>query len=420
MQATGPISFANYMQTCLTFPNLGYYTNPENSVFGTRGDFITSPEISQVFGELVGVWLLQQWMLAGRPKAIRLVELGPGRGTLMDDILRVIHRLVLETNKTGVHLKEINLVEASPAMRSIQEDKLRVFADSTGCELIWHDTLSSIKPSNDFTMIVAHEFFDALPFYSIQKTQGGWREVMVASTLDPIKDPRSSQSEVDADTSSPLSPSSSDPHGPLFQRVLSPTANAMTRTVLNLSPHLAESAANLPVGAFLEISIESYINAAALAQLIGPPRPSDEPRVDDVENPTGGGCGLIIDYGGEQAFENSFRAFKEHKLVDVFDQPGKTDLTANVDFALLKQAMGNQVDKHGPVTQADFLNKMGMPVRVMGLLQKATDKERRATIIDAAKRLADPAGMGNEYKVFGFTNIPGSPPVYPFDEDVPA
>ncbi|KAG6902834.1 hypothetical protein C0995_010719 [Termitomyces sp. Mi166 len=355
----------------------------------------------------------------------------------MDDILRVsafsyiafssnltsysqvISRIALKENagQKSVQLKEINLMEASPAMRTIQEGKLRHFADRIGCELNWHDTLSSIKRSDAFTMVVAHEFFDALPFYLLQKTQDGWREVMVASTLDPIKDPRSC---FDTEIDTPLSTSPSPAHdGPLFQRVLLPTSNSMSRSVLTLSPHLADTAANLPIGSFLEVSVESYLNAAALSQLIGRPRLLGESsQVDNADPPTGGGCGLIIDYGGDQAFENSFRAFKDHKIVDVFHQPGKTDLTANVDFALLKQAMGAQVDKHGPLTQGDFLNKMGMSVRVMGLVRQAKDEERRSAIIDAAKRLVDPVGMGEEYKVFGFTNIKESPSVYPFDEGV--
>ncbi|KAG6879613.1 hypothetical protein C0992_000641 [Termitomyces sp. T32_za158] len=294
------------MQTCLTFPNLGYYTNPENSVFGARGDFITSPEISQVFGE-------------------------------------VVSRTALKANngEKPVQLKEISLVEASPAMRAIQEEKLRDFASRVGCELNWHDTLSSVNRSDAFTMIVAHEFFDALPFYLLQKSQDGWREVMVASTLDPIKDPRLRS---DADVGTPLPPSTPPSHdGPLFQRVLSPTSNSMSRSVFNLSPHLAEIAATLPIGAFLEVSVESYFNAAALSQLIGRPKSLDELQVDNANPPlTGGGCGLIVDYGDNKAFGNSFRAFKGHKIVDVFHQPGKTDLTANVDFALLQQAMGAQ------------------------------------------------------------------------------
>ncbi|KAG6856503.1 hypothetical protein H0H87_003696 [Tephrocybe sp. NHM501043] len=410
------------MQTCLTFPNLGYYTNPENSVFGARGDFITSPEISQVFGELVGIWFLQQWNIAGRPNSIRLVELGPGRGTLMDDILRVISRIAIKNpSQGGVQLKEINLMEASPAMRKIQEAKLRDFATQVGCELNWHDTISSIKRSEAFTMIVAHEFFDALPFYQLQKTEEGWREVMVASTLDPIKDPRSKSA---TETEASLPPTISlNPDDPLFQCVLSPSSNAMSRTVVNLSPHLKEVSEKLPVGSFLEISVESFLHAVALSQLIGRPIISEGAEEADIDvnkpqliSPNGGGCGLIIDYGGDQAFENSFRAFKDHKIVDVFHQPGKTDLTANVDFALIKQAMGAQVDKHGPLTQSEFLQKMGMSVRVMALARQAKDEERRAAIVDAAERLVDPVGMGKEYKVYGFSNIKESMHIYPFDD----
>jgi NADH dehydrogenase [ubiquinone] 1 alpha subcomplex assembly factor 7 len=87
IKATGPMSVARYMQLCLTHPEWGYYS--QGDVFGREGDFITSPEISQVFGELVAIWLLTRWMAAGAPEQVRLLELGPGRGTLMDDVLRV-------------------------------------------------------------------------------------------------------------------------------------------------------------------------------------------------------------------------------------------------------------------------------------------------------------------------------------------
>jgi NADH dehydrogenase [ubiquinone] 1 alpha subcomplex assembly factor 7 len=88
---TGPIPVASYMRQCLTSPDGGYYTRqtPSHDQFGTKGDFITSPEISQVFGELVGIWLYTEWLAQGRPERVQVVEVGPGRGTLMDDVLRV-------------------------------------------------------------------------------------------------------------------------------------------------------------------------------------------------------------------------------------------------------------------------------------------------------------------------------------------
>lgn len=128
---------------------------------------------------------------------------------------------------------------------------------------------------------------------------------MVASNLDPIKDPRSHS---DTDVDAPLSSTPPANDGPLFQRVLSPTSNSMSRSVFNLSPHLADAAANLPIGSFLEVSVESYLNAAAVSQLIGRPKPLEEQQVEKANSaPNGGGCGLIIDYGDDKAFGNSFR-----------------------------------------------------------------------------------------------------------------
>ncbi|KAF8071758.1 S-adenosyl-L-methionine-dependent methyltransferase [Lyophyllum atratum] len=421
IKATGPISFSTYMQVCLSDPTYGYYMNPENHVFGPHGDFITSPEISQVFGELVAVWFLTQWRLAGMPSAVRLVELGPGRGTLMSDIVRVIS--LITSGMKGTQIKEIHLVETSEAMRKVQEEKIGSFAEKAGCRLHWHNDVDTIEPSNTFSMVVAHEFFDALPFYLLQKAEKNtWHEVMVASALDPIKDPRPhSEPEPTNETSLALA----DPElvYPRFRRVLSPEATPASIGASRLSPRYAD----LPVGSFLEVSPWSHYKARKLAALVGTSIMSAESG--ETMPPTGGGCGLIIDYGDATAFGDSFRvsdspplnAFQGHKIVDVFHQPGESDVTTNVDFALLKEAMGDAVRTLGPISQAEFLSKMGIEVRVAELVRKAQNEERRDAILNAANRLVDPAGMGKEYKVMGFTSIHGVDPLqemYPFATEV--
>ncbi|KAG5647366.1 hypothetical protein DXG03_000434 [Asterophora parasitica] len=321
-------------------------------------------------------------------------------------------------------LKEMHLVETSEAMREIQKKKLASSAEKAGCELHWHDDIDRISPSPAFSMVVAHEFFDALPFYLLQQTQPDeWREVMIASALDPIKDPRSHPTP-ESDANSVSSGTPTPPEGlqqghiyPRLRRVLSPEPTPASIGMSRLSPRFKE----LPPSSFLEVSPVSFYKARVLATLLGssssPPKAAVEDPVGatsgtDPGTTNGGGCGLIIDYGDAKAFGDSFRAsiraFKDHKIVDVFDRPGQCDLTTNVDFKLLQEAMGDFVTTHGPITQQDFLSRMGIALRVEALARKAETKERSTAIWAAADRLVDPAGMGKEYKIMAFTSFRGA------------
>ncbi|KAF8697760.1 hypothetical protein AX14_001191 [Amanita brunnescens Koide BX004] len=371
------MSVATYMQLCLTHPTHGYYTNPLNPVFGSRGDFITSPEISQVFGELVGVWLLSQWDYAGRPSALRLVELGPGRGTLTDDVLRVMSQLT----SPGSPLKHLHLVESSRAMRSVQEQKLQSNIQKLGCTISWHDTLEELQPSpHMFTMLVAHEFFDALPINVMQKKETGWHEVMVGSH-DSVRDVQSTPALY-----------------PRLRRVLSTTPSAVS-SLLGLSSPRFKS---LPLGSTVEVSPSSFKIAHKIGELLASPGSS-------------GGCALVIDYGGDKAYGDSFRAFKDHGIVDVFHKPGECDLTANVDFAYIKEAISDLAALHGPLSQADFLERMGLSLRVASLTRSAPSDQRREAIRVAARRLVDKTGMGTQYQVLGITSLSGGgQAVWPF------
>ncbi|KAJ7249238.1 DUF185-domain-containing protein [Mycena haematopus] len=365
IKSTGPISFSTYMQMCLSHPTQGYYMNPHNPIFGAKGDFVTSPEISGVFGELVGVWLMSQWT---RPQQrIRIIELGPGRGTLMQDILRVVSQFGRE------HLKEVHLVETSPTLRALQETRLSPSAAKYGCTLQWHNSIDDIASSEeaDFTMVIAHEFFDALPFHTIEKTEHGWQELLIALTEDPQAYPR-------------------------FRYVLAPEPTAVSNVLGMSSPRFR---ADVPVGTRLEISPAALRTMRTIGELLAPPR----------------GCGLIVDYGAAHAFAQSFRAFKNHEIVDVFHAPGECDLTANVDFVYLAEAVTGLVPTHGPISQAAFLENMGLRLRVEALAQGKTDEEA-ARIREAGRRLVDPAGMGSQYQVMG---IGGDGVVWPFvDEPV--
>ena len=155
--ATGPISVMQYMGEAATH----YYTTRDP--LGVAGDFITAPEISQMFGEMIGIWLADIWIRAGRPARVHYVEAGPGRGTLARDALATARRFGLEP--------EVHLVEGSPALREAQCARLP--------EAHWHDDLASL-PEDGPLLVVANEFLDALPVRQLVMTQGGWRERMVA------------------------------------------------------------------------------------------------------------------------------------------------------------------------------------------------------------------------------------------------
>lgn len=160
----GPITLADYMAECLMHPKHGYYSTRDP--FGASGDFITAPEISQMFGELIGLALAQSWIDQGCPNSFTLAELGPGRGTLMSDILRATKAV------PGFHSAcTIHLVEASDTLKHIQRETLK------GYEITWHDTVAELPDTP--LWLVANEFFDALPIRQFQRGESGWHERMV-------------------------------------------------------------------------------------------------------------------------------------------------------------------------------------------------------------------------------------------------
>ncbi|XP_060686824.1 protein arginine methyltransferase NDUFAF7, mitochondrial isoform X2 [Hemiscyllium ocellatum] len=178
IKSTGPISVAEYMREVLTNPVTGYYQHRD--VLGPQGDFITSPEISQIFGELLGVWCISEWMAAGKPKTFQLVELGPGRGTLASDALRVFSQLnsVLKESEISVHLVEVSpkLGEVQAQLLTEGEQHLRhdpnaaiykTGTTKTGLPISWYKDLQDVP--RGFSFYIAHEFFDVLPIHKFQR-----------------------------------------------------------------------------------------------------------------------------------------------------------------------------------------------------------------------------------------------------------
>jgi len=166
IEAEGPIPVSRYMGLCLGHPRHGYYMT--RNPFGAAGDFTTAPEISQMFGELIGLWCAEAWRGMKSPARIRLVELGPGRGTLMHDVLRAA-KLVPKFEKAI----EIHLVETSPALAKLQREKLA----GAGVPVTWHERAADL-PAGPL-LVIANEFVDALPVDRFVKTASGWREQRV-------------------------------------------------------------------------------------------------------------------------------------------------------------------------------------------------------------------------------------------------
>ncbi|XP_033979726.1 protein arginine methyltransferase NDUFAF7, mitochondrial [Trematomus bernacchii] len=356
IKATGPITVAEYMREVLTNPVTGYYVR--NNMLGPDGDFITSPEISQIFGELLGVWILSEWMAAGRPKHLQLVELGPGKGSLASDILRVFNQLksVLDGCSVSLHLVEVSpglsgvqaqtLTGGSSVESSSEDDPVfRRGETSAGLPVFWYRCLEDVPAG--FSIFIANEFFDALPIHTFQRTPKGWREVLV--DIDPEKQNR-------------------------------------LRFVVSPSPTPASSALIQPEErrSHVEVCADGGVLVQQISRRI----------VED------GGAALIADYGHDGTKTDTFRGFKGHRLHDVLSSPGSADLTADVDFSFLRTMIGGGVACLGPVTQNMFLKNMGIDTRMEVLLRNCSHGPTRMQLIRSYDMLMNPEKMGERFLFF--------------------
>jgi NADH dehydrogenase [ubiquinone] 1 alpha subcomplex assembly factor 7 len=338
IETSGPISVAQYMELCLGHPEHGYYITRDP--FGARGDFITAPEVSQMFGELIGVWAASVWQLFPPAEAVHLVELGPGRGTLMADVLRAAS--VVPAFRAAIR---VHLVETSPILRRRQEASL----SGCGVPVHWHDHVMELPrvPS----IIIANEFFDALPVHQAVKVPGGWHERMVG---------------LDGD-----------------------------RLVFTLRPELMWR---------VDEALPAGIRAAPVGAVF-------EWRRDwimrCIADRTSYGVVLVIDYGHvESGIGETLQAVARHGFAGPLDAPGEADLTAHVDFQALGEAAASKGARvHGPLTQGEFLRRLGIEERAHRLKAGATPKQ--AQEIDAAlARLTEPGrtGMGELFKVMALAH----------------
>ncbi len=340
IRAAGPISVADYMDEAGAF----YYGTRDP--FGAAGDFVTAPEVSQIFGELMGAWCADFWQRSGAPDPVLLVELGPGRGTLMADALRATRNVP----GFGAAIR-LHLVERSPVLRATQAGALAAHAP------LWHDSIATLPPEP--MLLIANEFLDALPIRQFEQRGLSWYERMVG--LDASG---KNLAFCLAPSSVPEMPSGARPENEGKVRAICPAAEN-------------------------------------LAELLG------------IRLRRHGGAALFIDYGyddraGEIALGDTLQALRQHRPVPVLDAPGECDLTAHVDFAAFAQAAqfgGAAI--HGPVTQRDFLLRLGLEAREAKLLDGATPAQAEA-IRSASRRLIDPAQMGRLFKVLGLTG-PNAP-----------
>ncbi len=307
--------------------------------FGRGGDFTTAPEISQAFGECLGLWAAVTWQMMGAPAPLRLVELGPGRGTLMTDALRAVAEMVPAFRAAA----EVHLVETSPALRAAQAARLP--------GATWHERADAVPPGP--AIVIANEFFDALPIRQFVRRGEAWQERFVA-------------------------------------------AGGFVEQPAEAAPLLPEAA---PEGAIHEVSEPGLAIARQLGERLC----------------RQGGAALVIDYGpAGSGFGDSLQAMAAHGRADPLAEPGSVDITAHVPFPALAAAArqaGGAV--HGPLPMGLFLQRLGLMSRAAILAR--SNPRSAGLILSGAERLVAPEGMGRLFKALclchpGLANPPGFEP----------
>ncbi len=332
IRKNGPISLSRYMEMCLWDDEHGYYTS--NQVLGGNGDFITSPEISQTFGELIGLWALSFYQQFINKKCLCITELGSGRGTLLKDAIRTIYQVT--NNKIDL---DVTILEKSERLITLQRENLK------NINVRW---ISDIKGMiSEPQIIIANEFFDALPINQFVKSKQGWHEKKVATkngrlcfTLD--------------------------------DKIWVPNDSVFSDFNIGDTIEYSEKT----------ISIFSNI----CDHLI---------KWDGVL--------LVVDYGNISGIGNTLQAVNNHKFINVLEKPGQSDLSSHVNFKLFKEIASKKNLYISPVReQKNFLLELGIKERLRSLTKNVNSA--KAEIVDSeVKRLIDPDKMGSLFKVIAIT-----------------
>jgi len=335
IKSSGPMPVWRYMELCLMHPQHGYYLSRDP--LGREGDFTTAPEVSQMFGELLGLWAASVWKAIGSPPLLRLIELGPGRGTMMADALRALRVLPPLYQALSIHLVEVN-----PVLREKQRATL-----SGPREVSWHDTIDDVPDGP--AIILANEYFDVLPIHQAVKRETGWHE-----------------RTVEVDDGGKLAFGVATEPIPRFEVLLSPLVRAA------------------PLGAVFEWRPDAEIMKITS-------------RVRDQD----GAALIVDYGHVRSDVGDTFQAIARHTFADPLKNPGQADVTAHVDFQALVRAaddLGARV--HGPATQGEFLKRLGIETRATTLMAKASP-EVAEDIAAAMQRLVGGGrgGMGQMFKV---------------------
>ena len=340
----GPLSVATYMRLCLTDPDNGYYTTSQS--IGRDGDFITAPEVSQVFGELIGLFFADYWHRSGSPQSVRLIELGPGRGTLMADLLRAAKTLPGFAGSL-----DVDLVEVSWTLRREQRKSL----ETSGHLPSWHDSIESI-PDDKPTFLVANEFFDALPVKQYVRKGTGWHDRLI--TWDP------------AGGRLAFTTSAARQRGDIA------SIDAQDGDVIEGCPDAGDIAAHIGRRIVRNGGVALFIDYGYEGPAVG----------------------------------DTLQAVRAHRYADPLDDPGQVDLTAHVDFTPLKSAADEVgAVAWGPVAQGTFLRRLGLEER-LAVLAANKSKEVQSSLRVAAERLAGSRQMGRLFKAVALTSPTGPEP----------
>jgi NADH dehydrogenase [ubiquinone] 1 alpha subcomplex assembly factor 7 len=342
IEQEGGLTIAEYMQHALADPEEGYYMTRDP--FGLEGDFVTAPELSQIFGEMLGVWMAECWQMQGKPKA-DVVEFGPGLGTLMEDFLRATRHV------EGFHdAIDVHLVESSPNLSEHQQRRLA----GKHARLHWHRRLPLLERPQ---FVLGNEFFDALPIEQFIAGSKGFHRRLVVG--DRKKGLRFDQTE------------------------------GQFRKLPARWPRV--EAQSLEAGTIIETCPQAQEIMERLASGIA----------------RFGGAALFIDYGYVRpedgvhyAAGDTLQAVRKHQPHEVLDAPGTADLTAHVDFSTLADVAVAAGGYAAPIiTQGEFLQRMGGELRLKQLCDKAHTPPVCERLIKAYHRLTDGQEMGDLFKV---------------------
>lgn len=335
----GPIRVSTFMSLALGDDMNGYYKNEKP--FGSKGDFITAPEISQMFGELIGVWVIESWQALDKPRSFTLCELGPGRGTLMQDLLRTIKKLSPVCFEAG----QIFMVETAGRLIAEQKKNLQHYES----KIRWVNDFSSVAMQS--LIVFSNEFLDALPIDQFVKVGNNWHERLIAT------DKRDNLVFVIGE-------------------------NLLEQTPMPAKYH------DLPEGTVIELAPLRLQYARNIFKCLAKYR----------------GTALFIDYGSANLpYGDTLQAVSKHQYKDIFAAPGKDDLTSHVDFSSLRVVANNEHCVSALLSQGEFLLGLGLLERA-GQLGADKSPKMQDKIRAEVERLAGPDEMGTLFKVLAVSD----------------